>query len=87
MGETEVRTAETSGTVTNASGQTSKPKSAAKSGARRGASVPKAKAAKLNERGVPVTVWDNSDNDPNKRKHVGESPDGEGNKLGKVPGE
>lgn len=37
--------------------------------------------------GRPVTVWDNPDNDPNARAHVGEDPTGETNKLGKVPGE
>lgn len=89
MGESEVRTADSSATVTNASGQTSKPKSASKkssgSASRRAGTASKARAT-FNERGVPVTVWDNADNDPNKRKHVGETgPSGEGNTLGKVP--
>jgi hypothetical protein len=35
----------------------------------------------VNERGVPITNWDNDKNDPNKRKHVGEDPTGKGNKL------
>lgn len=88
MGETEVRTADASGQVTTQSAQASTPKGQASKksssgGAKRAASAPK---AKFNERGVPVTNWDNPDNDPNKRKHVGETgPSGEGNKLGKVP--
>jgi hypothetical protein len=75
MGETEVRTAEASGTVTNKSSQRVTPKS--KSSKR--SSAP-AKSAKLNARGVPVTQWDNPKLDPNKRKHVGEDPTGESNK-------
>lgn len=80
MGETEVRTADSSGTVQNASQEDPTPKSKA--------SAPKAKSgkasersAKLNARGVPVTAWDNPDADPNLRKHVGESPDGKGNEI------
>lgn len=80
MGETEVRTADSSGTVQNASSQSSKPKGKGRSGARPGAAR-KGAPPKLNERGVPVTQWDVPENDPNLRKHVGESPDGEGNKL------
>lgn len=79
MGETEVRTADSSGTVQNASSQSSKAKGKGRSGARAGAR--KTVAQKLNARGVPVTQWDVPENDPNLRKHVGESPDGEGNKL------
>ena len=41
----------------------------------------KSAAPKVNERGVPITVWDNPDNDPNKRAHVGDDPTGESNKL------
>ncbi len=37
----------------------------------------KAKGPERNERGVVKTVWD----DPNKRKHIGESPDGDGNVI------
>lgn len=39
-------------------------------------------APKVNERGVVVNRWDNPDNDPNTRKHVGEDPHGKKNKLG-----
>lgn len=34
-----------------------------------------------NAQGVVVTQWDNPDADPNLRKHIGESPDGEGNEI------
>lgn len=75
MGETEVRTAEASHSVTNKSSQKVTPKG--QSSKRSSAPAKRAQS----ERGVPVTVWDNAKADPNKRKHVGEDPDGERNKL------
>lgn len=76
----EIKSADTAGTVENKSEQqlnppTPKSKSGKASGST-GSNKPK-----LNERGVPITNWDNPKNDPNERKHVGESPDGEGNKI------
>lgn len=77
MGETEVRTADASGTVQNASQQTTKPKSQSAKASGRSATKREVKT----QRGIPVTPWDNDKQDPNKRKHVGESPDGEGNEA------
>lgn len=47
----------------------------------------KVPAPQATVRGVPVTVWDNPENDPNKRAHVGDDPTGESNSLGPVPGD
>ena len=44
-------------------------------------SKPKSKTPEVNERGVVRTQWDNPKADPNLRKHIGESPDGEGNEI------
>ena len=74
MGETEVRTAESSEHVTNASQTKSSSKASSKTGERAGS------RPKLNERGVPVTQWDNPEQDPNLRVHAGDSPDGAENK-------
>lgn len=83
MGETEVRTAEASGSVRHTSAAVTTPKSSSKTKSEKGSSAsPKsARTARFNERGVPVTNWDNDKNDPNLRKHVGDSPNGEGNKI------
>lgn len=51
------------------------------------ARVSKRSGPKLNERGVPVTNWDNPENDPNLRHHSGDDPEGTRNKLGPVPGD
>jgi hypothetical protein len=79
VADNEIQTADGSGSV---SVQSEQPKAKAKATTTRRSSGPK-----LNARGVPVTEWDVPENDPNLRKHVGESPSGEGNKLKKVPGE
>jgi hypothetical protein len=83
MGETEVRTADGSGQVRTQSAQTD-PKSKADKATpakRAGSNAPQSVKPKLNERGVPVTNWDNPKNDPNKREHVGNDPEGKKNKL------
>lgn len=72
----EIQTADGSDGVNVPSEPAVTPKS--KSGKGSGGSAPK---PKLNERGVPLTNWDNPKNDPNARKHVGEDPQGKGNKL------
>lgn len=82
----EIKAAETAGTVQNKSEQqlnppTPKNKSARASEKPETEPAPKQKRPKVNERGVPITNWDNDKNDPNKRKHVGEDPTGKGNKL------
>lgn len=79
----EIQTADGAGGVHPVSPQ-EPPTPKSKSGKASGTS---ARRPKLNARGVPVTNWDNPGNDPNKRKHAGDSPNGEGNKLGKVPGD
>lgn len=80
----EIQTADSSGGVENKSEQqlqrpTPKAATSAKGSKRSGSSAPKAKAPKLNERGVPVTNWDNNAVPPTERKHIGEAPDGKGN--------
>lgn len=95
MGEQEVRTADSSGSVTVASAQsqpqpksTSSPTTSKRKSARAsGTNASKQEQKQAIAQGRPVTVWDNPDNDPNDRKHVGEDPEGKDNSLGKVPGE
>jgi hypothetical protein len=88
----EISTAQASdGSVTVQSPQTEPtPKSAsdkdsgttAPSSKRKGSAITtKAKRPEVNERGVVKTQWDNPAADPNLRKHIGESPDGEGNEI------
>lgn len=72
----EIQTADGAGGVQHPVTPTTTPKS--KSGKESARSAPK---PKLNERGVSVTNWDEPKNDPNKRKHAGEDPQGKSNKL------
>jgi hypothetical protein len=90
VAENEIQTADGSDGVTNKSEQqlnrppakSSKKTSSKRSGSSAQRSGSKSVPPKVNERGVAVTNWDNPDNDPNKRQHVGETgPTGEGNKL------
>lgn len=79
MGEQEVRTADASGVVKVQSPQ-QEPK--AKATAKKAPSARRAgKPAPLevNERGVPVTKFDDEALNPNERTHVGEDPTGESN--------
>lgn len=48
---------------------------------RKGAVTSKMEPPELDERGVVKTKWDNPSANPNLRKHVGESPFGEGNEI------
>lgn len=78
----EIKSAETAGTVQNKSEQQLNPPTPkSKSGKASETPAPRQKRPKLNERGVPITNWDNDKNDPNARKHAGEDPAGKGNKL------
>jgi hypothetical protein len=88
MGSSEIKSADTAGTVENKAEQQLNrptPKASAKASGSSGGS--KAKRPTVNERGIPVQNWDVPENDPNLRKHVGEDPTGESNKLKKIPGE
>lgn len=41
----------------------------------------RADGVEVDNRGVVRTKWDNPAADPNSRKHIGESPNGEGNEI------
>lgn len=77
MAEQELRTATTET-------QAKSPQSDPKPKAARAGNAPKTVRPKLNERGVPITNWDNPEQDPNLRAHVGDSPDGAENKDNKA---
>lgn len=74
----EIQVADSGASVQHPAQPKTRPKASGRASA---TSEPKPKRQKLNERGIPVTNWDNDKNDPNARKHVGEDPDGKGNKL------
>lgn len=77
----EIKSADSSGSVENKSEQQLNPPTPKGSAKGSATSAPKQKRPKLNERGVPVTNWDNDRNDPNKRTHAGDDPTGKSNKL------
>jgi hypothetical protein len=85
VAEQELRTATTETQATAKSPQNDpKPKSKAAKASRATSSEPERVRPKLNERGVPVTNWDNPEQDPNLRAHVGDSPDGKHNQDNKA---
>jgi hypothetical protein len=80
VAEQELRTATTETTAKSPqSNPTPKSKASKATG-----SEPQRVQPKLNERGVPVNNWDNPEQDPNLRAHVGDSPDGKANEDNKA---
>lgn len=77
MAETQTADFSESPEVENKAESTPTPKSKPRSGKGSGKSV----TAPASKRGVPVTVWDKPENDPNLRAHVGDDPTGESNTL------
>lgn len=78
----EIKTTDAGGTLkTTQSSETTAPKSDSAAKAQKAAVKGRKETVTVNARGVPTTVWDNPKNDPNKRAHVGDDPEGKKNKL------
>lgn len=75
MAET-VRTADSSGVSPATKAETEDPTPKSKSAKVSGSSV---KPPKLNERGVPVTNWDNVAKPPSERASIADDPEGKSN--------